>query len=805
MAAKLNSGGAGPLPGVGSDSSKDAQLAKSQKQRFRFVRNLTSLFGFRRSGGNKGTFAKHNVDFVKVDPDSDMRIAQGKLGKTFTTKLSSRLETLFDAWLTDTTDTFTGYQDRLKRLAELQFAITNDPFLSMAVDLYADEGTQLDVQGQLINIDCSDPRMKTRMENLLRQWGVTQNRVRSAMYNMAWSGDAFWSNKVTRDGVIRINPLDVHQVTERLEFDPVQVASKIALNNNIVAALSRDSKLQMLFSRLNDEENDEYADLFDKKLFGFVTDGDLVLPPWCVSHFRLNSEQSEFYPMGKSIFLKALAPFRQYNATKTLQSIARVMSYPITVYSVKTTPGMDESQQFEKINEAREQYENIGEQGNSSEAYSVNTKMWVPDGLVNVSVHSPNIDVNAIGDLEMYRDDVAIASGIPKGYLVNEWGNFGVSAISLVEQFKPFARRVYTLQSAFIDGLSNLFRLHFAITGEFDYTEPFVLSMKFPNEESSDERVQSKTNSLSLSKDVIDTVSGIIGAINDPLPQEVVQDILTKFSFLDPKDIKKWVKKRNLDNTEAADDLGGDESGTGGGGGISSIGGGSGGSADDFGAYGDSGGDDFGEPSEVEGEGLEGDNEDKEFEGGDEFGTEIGGGGFGAVEGGEENAGAGEELAAGEDETGNEEGEEEEEPRAKEEITRWKKNRLREARVRELTVRYVESREIVQEAIMQKWLDLEEATINNRHYKYSEIPSNMRDVYETLKAAKGGLTPEKKKGLQESVQIIMEKQNPKTKPDKLNFGDIKSTFEQDQIDADTAEDLSDEDLLHRQKTQQLLQ
>ena len=51
----------------------------------------------------------------------------------------------------------------------------------------------------------------------------------------------------------------------------------------------------------------------------------------------------------------------------------------------------------------------------------------------------------------------------------------------------------------------------------------------------------------------------------------------------------------------------------------------------------------------------------------------------------------------------------------------------------------------------------------------------------------------------------MEKQNPKTKPDKLNFGDIKSTFEQDQIDADTAEDLSDEDLLHRQKTQQLLQ
>ena len=533
--------GTTPQKGTANQGFGTPGKGNTNTGRFSFIRNLTSLFGFRRSSPNKrGSI--NNVEFLKVDSNSDLRLAQAKIGKTFSTKMTGKLGELFDSWLKDTDTTYKILEDRNKRLAELEFMIMNDSFISQAVDLFADEATQIDVNGKLIQVDCADQRMKEEMEDLMEQWGITQNRLRTVAYNLAGYGDAFWANKVTKNGVVRITPIGIHQVKERLEFNPVQVQTDITLQKGYITAINRSSKLQALFDTLEAEENEEFADLWDTKLFGFAIDDDMVVPPYDITHFRLNPDQSTFAPMGTSLFLKALAPFRQCNATMVLQSLARVMSFPVTVYNVKTAPGMDEGLQFDKINQIREEYENIGDSGAGTEAFSVNTKIWAPDGLLRLEMQTPDIDINATSDIEMYQDRVAVASGIPKGYLVQEWGGFGNSAISLVEQFKPFARKVFTIQSAMLDGLSNLFRLHFAITGKYDYRESFILSMKFPNEESSDARLAAKQNSLNLSQQVLQTVAGIIGAINNPLPPEVIQDIMIKFSFLDPDDIKKWLK-----------------------------------------------------------------------------------------------------------------------------------------------------------------------------------------------------------------------------------------------------------------------
>ena len=557
--------------GINSDFGIASRNTSQGRSRFDFVRSLTSLFGFQRTDPNKAP-SKNNMQFVKVDQASDLRIAQAKVGKLFKTKMGGKLSELFDSWLQDTTDTYKILEDRNKRLSELEFAIANDPFLSMAANLYADEATQIDVQGNLIDIETNDPRMKERMEDLISQWGITQNRLRSVAYQLAAFGDAFWANKVTKAGVVRITPINIHQVKERLEFNPVQVQTDISLRKGYVTAINRSQKLKALFDTMENKENEEFADLFDSRLFGFAIDDDMVVPPWAITHFRLNVDQSEFSPMGRSVFLNALAPFRQCNATMVLQSLARVMSFPVTVYGIKTQPGMDEALQFERINEVREAYENTGDTGAGNEAFSVNTKLWVPQGLIELEMHSPQIDISATEDIEMYQDRVAIASGVPKGYLVQEWGGYGNSAISLIEQFKPFARKVFTVQTAMLDGLSNLFRLHFAITGEFDYKTDFVLSLKFPNEESSDERLQAKQGALTLSKDVLDTIASVVDAIDAPLPGDVIQDILRKYSFIDADDIKKWVK-RNPNATEEdqeAEELGAESGG-------GSIGGGGGG------------------------------------------------------------------------------------------------------------------------------------------------------------------------------------------------------------------------------------
>ena len=656
--------------------------------RFGFIRNLTSLYGFRRASPNKRNSVS-NIEFLKVDANSEMRLAQAKVGRTFSTKLTGKLEELFNSWLRDTTDTYKILEDRNKRISELEFAIANDPFLAMSAEMYADEATQIDVVGKLIQIDCADVRMKEKMEDLLEQWGVTQNRLRSVAHNLAAYGDAFWSNKVTKNGVVRIVPIGIHQVKERLEFNPVQVQTDISLQKGYLTAINRSAKLQALFDTIESVENEEFADLFDTRLFGFAIDDDMVTPPWSITHFRLNVDQSEFAPMGRSLFLKALAPFRQCNATMVLQSLARVMSFPVTVYNVKTAPGMDEALQFDKINQIREEYELIGDSGAGTEAFSVNTKIWAPEGLIRLEMQTPDIDINATGDIEMYQDRVAVASGIPKGYLVQEWGGFGNSAISLVEQYKPFARRVFTIQSAILDGVSNLFRLHFAITGEYDYREPFILSMKFPNEETSDARQAAKQNSLNLSTQILQTISGIIGAINDPLPPEVIQDILTKFSFLDPDDIKKWIKPnpnaKEHEQGEQPEEFGGAGGGMGGG-----VGGAMGGG--DMGAP---MGNDFTEPANMEG-GAEGAQEPE----GNPLSQPI--------QGKEEN---------------------------------YKHNRyalmerkLRiEERKRTLLKRYAEASEKIDEDIIHRFERIDEAQVNNRHFKYARVEECLIPMYNLFK------------------------------------------------------------------------
>jgi len=738
-----------------------------------FFSNLSKLFGFRRSTKKVG---QSNIEFVKVDPQSDLRVAQSKIGKVLRTKMGDRLEEYFNAWLNETTDTTSSLQDRFKRISELEFAINNDPFLGMVVDLYADEATQLDQQEKLIMIDCADSRMKQRMEELLTQWAVTQNRVRGAMWNLAAYGDSFWANKITKNGVVRINPIDVRQVLDRLEFNPVKVASDLTLKQGFLSALSRDERLQMLMDTIEEEANSEFADLFDSKLFGYVIANDFVVPPWNISHFRLQADQSEFTPFGKPLLLKALAPFRQANATITLQSLARIMNFPVTVYEVETSQGMDAAQQFDRVNDAREQYDNIGVTGSNSETYSVNTKMWIPKGLVSMNILSPNIDLNAIGDLELYQDRVVVASGVPKGYLVPDWGGFGVSGISLTEQFKPFARKVFTLQSAFLEGLTNLFRLHFAITGEFDYFEPFILSMKFPNSENNPDRVSAKTSSLDLSKSVIDTVADLIGSLNDPLPPEIIQDILTKFSFLDPEDIKKWIRVRATKSQgENLPDESGGDSFAGGGGSSMSGGGATGGDTDLAGDSGEGSPDLGAGEMDVEGSPDESEIDDSQFQDVDGIGDEA------PNQGEEDNT---EDSNFETEDMGDENTDDELIPdsasrNTNESYASFAKNRLTEARYNELSSRYTEASEIIYETVIRKFSSF---AVNKRHYKFSSPESSLEPMLKVLdEFSKGGANKRRslkeiKTGLKNFGYKLEEKEEDTEKESEITLSSIIQDF-----------------------------
>ena len=553
-----------------------------------FVNRLNSLFGYRVSKEAKSDFEKkYGFEFVKVDlANPAYRVKSAALGSIFESQnLTKSLERYFDEYLKETSLSYADIQERQVRLNELSFMNYNDPFISRCVKLVADEATQIDVQNRILSVESPNIAFSQKCYELFSIWGITPSRIHAACYDLQLYGEAFWGHKVTLRGVENIKPIGVNVIKERLEFNPQKMAEFLAQRDGFMKTnKNRLSKLQTLIQNYKDGTAIDYgenlADMFDSKLLGFELEDGLIAPPWTITHFRVDSDHSEFHPYGRSPLLHCLAPFKQSYSTIALQGLARSMSFPVTLYKVKTVEGISPGKAFELVNNVREEYDNIGLTPASagSEVYTVNTKIWLAESLMDVEIKEAKADIDFVGDLEIYQDRVAIAAGVPKSYLDQEFGGFGNSGIALTEQYKPFARHVYTIQTAFLEGLGMLIRLHFAITGEFDYNTPFVLSMRFPASEYGDEQREARQASIELSQSIMELITSALGIEEgEPLPEDVIVDVLSKYTFLDATDIQKWVrlssflKPLNLDDAEEeggdgmddsiGDDMGGDMGG----------------------------------------------------------------------------------------------------------------------------------------------------------------------------------------------------------------------------------------------------
>lgn len=563
---------------MADDIYRSGKAPKSSILKSTYVSRLSSLFGYRAKRDEKSEdplVSKYGMEFVRVDLNNDAyRFKNAALGSVFKSEhLSENVEKYFDAYMQETTLSYNDIQDRQQRLNELSFFYYNDDFGYRVVELCAAEATQLDVQNRILTVDSPNAAFSSKCYELFARWGINQQRLQQVCHDLELYGESFWLHKVGLQGVEAIRPIKPNSVMERLEFSPIRMAEYLSQKNGYLSAnKNRKEKIEKLIDTILDKKtmdlDENLADSYDAKLLGYELYDGVILPPWEMTHFRYNAENSEFYPYGRPPLLGCLSPFKLTFSAMMLQGLARQMSFPVTIYGVSGTEGMGPDIAFEHVNTVREEYDNIGVTPASAggEVYTVNTKIWAPKDLLDIDVKESKCDIDFVGDIELYQDRVAIASGVPKAYLDQEFGGFGNSGISLTEQYKPFARHVYTIQSACLDGIGELIRLHFAITGEFDYNTPFILSMRFPAEEMGQEKRDARAATLEMTKNIMDLITSALGLEEgEPLPEDVVTDILSKYSFLDPTDIQKWMRLSSFlkpvggDEDDDSEDSSGDD------------------------------------------------------------------------------------------------------------------------------------------------------------------------------------------------------------------------------------------------------
>jgi hypothetical protein len=512
-----------------------------------FFKRLQVAYGMSFKKENQGIANQYQVFPGEKDQET---------GKIKPLEMPSDIKKLWTWFLHNTADTADSFKNRMERYADMDYCFYNDTVISSAIELYADETVQFDAQSQPLTVNAKDKKVVSYINDFFDKIGINQQSLRETARNLALYGDSFLINSVKEGiGITDSVMVDVTTIKDRIEFNAVQVKKQMNQYRGFSAFLSREHRLKHLSDVLNDvKDKSDAAQYYKSYLFGYQVEDDLFLAPWCVTHFRLMSSKSEFYPYGRPLLINSVSSFRQLKASKNLMAMARAAKFPKEKFSIKTDSNMPEADQWNKINEAKTEYQNLSYNQGSREDFAVGGSIWVPKDLVDYELLINNINLDDIADIELLRDDMIMGSRIPKDYLIpSRGGSWGTSGQALLQQYKPFGRSVLQVQQAILRELIQMVKCQFILSGDYPEDTEFELLMHFPVVEDSKDRLSVKTDTLNLAKDIIDNLTTALG-INSKLPTDVIKDIFTKFTFLDSSDIESWVKKISDENEKLSEE-----------------------------------------------------------------------------------------------------------------------------------------------------------------------------------------------------------------------------------------------------------
>lgn len=512
-------------------------------------------------------------------------------------QLSSTVQDLFDEWMSDTQNTYANIQEREERLNALTYMCDNEGIVKSAVTLVASEVASLS-EPNAFTVISEDKEWQDQKNYLLKNvWKYDQPTIYSIAWYMFLHGEAFQGREVSSAGIIGINNLRPNEIAERLEFKPSRVAdfkmqmsaghsgtstgftanltmptngsfgsSNLNFNfgNRQVTYKSTDNLLKDYIENIADTSSTEY---FTSHLLGYRIYGDQLIAPWQISHFRFNSDVSEFWPYGQPPLLACLTAYKQLQRVMGLDDLEKLLSMPIHMYKVKTN-GATTGRAFDIVSQVKERFENVGLVSSAAglEGPSLCTNIWTSDDLVSIeTVEGKNPSENS-DKMQFFNSRLATATGIPMSYIDPSAEGFQMSGVALSTLFKPFRTLVENIRGVIIKEVEDTIRLHDSIVGI--ETPDFVLSMNVVNPVATDDT----SGKLQLVDSIMDCVGNLLGVEKEALPQNVKKDIIIKYAGLSSTELEDYIntfKEEGAAKTEVSeeemdasfgDSLGGDES-----------------------------------------------------------------------------------------------------------------------------------------------------------------------------------------------------------------------------------------------------
>jgi hypothetical protein len=357
-------------------------------------------------------------------------------------------------------------------------SMDQDPILTAALDIYADECTARNEFGSVLKIHHDDDNIKQILENLFYDILNVEFNLWPWTRNLVKYGDHFLQLEIAEGiGVVNVFPYSPYEITRIENFDPAnpqRVKFVYAPYQNPLGAYGQTTKKEF--------ENYE------------------------ISHFRLNSD-SNFLPYGKSMIEGGRRVWKQIMLMEDAMMIHKIMRAPekrIFKIDVGNIPPNEVDNYMQKIinNSKKTPFvdERTGEYNLKFNIQNMIEDYYMP---VRGSDTGTNIDtlkgleMNMIDDLNYLKNKLMASLKIPKAYMGYEEESGGKATLASMDV--RFAKTIERIQRVLISELTKIAIVHLYAQGiTDDRITGFTLELTIPSKIYEQEQVELYASKVQL-------------------------------------------------------------------------------------------------------------------------------------------------------------------------------------------------------------------------------------------------------------------------------------------------------------------
>ena len=428
-----------------------------------------------------GRLFQSNVIIRKKDNNQlvvkDLDFSQTKLTSNFVDRYQRLMQNTYSNPYNVAQNRRAAYEIRKHDLFRDYELMDQDPIIASALDIYSDESTIDNIEGEILKIKTENSKIGKILHNLYYDIINIEFNLWSWMRNLTKYGDFYLSlDIVDKYGVVNVKPISAYDITRLEDHDPA--------NPQLIQFEIEDNKKEI-------KENYEIA------------------------HFRLMSD-TNFLPYGRSQLEGGRKVFKQLTLMEDAMLIHRIMRAPekrIFKIDVGNIPPREVEQFMQKIINKMKKIpvidQNTGEYNLKYNMESVTEDYFLPvrGGDSGTQIETlPGLSNNdAIEDVEYLRNKLMASLRIPKAFLGYEEGLSGGKATLAAEDVR-FARTIERLQKIVVSELTKIGIVHLYSQGfnDSDLID-FDLELQNPSMIHEQEKLELMNQQVELAEKAMDT------------------------------------------------------------------------------------------------------------------------------------------------------------------------------------------------------------------------------------------------------------------------------------------------------------